>query len=53
MGFDALDAHLIEKLDRHMGLLKEKFQSVSLKCNEKEYLSPAQLYLECFPYWCQ
>ena len=53
MGFDALDADLISKLDQHLYKLRDKFQTVKLKCRDFEFLSPTFVYQENFPFWCQ
>ena len=53
MGFDALDANLIQMLDNHLLKLRDKFQTVKLKCRDSEFLNPTFLYQENFPFWCQ
>jgi hypothetical protein len=53
MGFDALNADLIKKLDITKSTIKEKFKTVELKCRDFEYLARSFLYQENFPFWSQ
>ena len=53
MGFDALHEDLIKKLEMQKTMIKERFQSIQLKCRELEHMEPNFVFQEHFPYWCQ
>lgn len=51
MGFDALDAELIHKLQAHHKHVESNFGTIDLKVQAVEVMKMHNIYQESFPYW--
>lgn len=51
MGFDALDAELIRKLQSHNTHVQSNFGTIDLKVQKLEIMKMHNLYQESFPFW--
>jgi len=51
MGFDALDAELIQKLQTHHKHVESNFGTIDLKVQAVEVMKMHNIYQESFPYW--
>lgn len=51
MGFDALDARLVQRLQQHQDYIQQNYSTIELNVQRFEYLKTGSVYQELYPYW--